>query len=328
MLKEIIEQKEIIKNTINSININELPNLNKYNKIHIVGCGSAYNAGLIGKYLIENYCDIEVKVEVASEYKYKNNFYNKDTLVIFISQSGETIDTLECIKKVKQDKIDTLAIVNVTSSSIAREADKVIYTKAGIEISVASTKAYTSQILILAMIALKTNFKDINIIDSINEVLTNDYIDISKLLSQTSKIFFIGRDLDYATCEEAALKLKEITYINCVAYKAGELKHGPISLIDKNTYVIAINTDKNLSEKMMNNIKEVYSRGAKIIYITTNTLDKIDNFYKEKIIIPTLPILQPILAIIPLQLIAYNVAKIKGCNIDKPRNLAKSVTVE
>ena len=154
MLKEIFEQKDIIQNTINSIDINQLPDLNKYKKIHIVGCGSAYNAGLIGKYLIENYCDIEVNVEIASEYKYKNNFYDKNTLVIFISQSGETIDTLECVKKVKQDKIDTLGIVNVVSSSIARETDKVIYTNAGIEISVASTKAYTSQVVLLNILAV------------------------------------------------------------------------------------------------------------------------------------------------------------------------------
>lgn len=328
MLKEIYEQPEVIKNTINSLNINDLPDLNKYNKIHIVGCGSAYHAGLVGKYLIEKYCNIEVTAEIASEYRYKKCFYDKNTLVIFISQSGETADTLACVRKAKEDNIDTLSIVNVVSSSIARETDKVIYTKAGCEIAVATTKAYSAQIAVFALLALKNDFKNYNIENLINEVLNKDYNKIANLLYKQERIFFIGRGIDYYLSLEGSLKLKEISYIHSQAYAAGELKHGTISLIDENTYVIAINTEEKLSEKTISNIKEVKSRGAKVIYIT-NSLDKEHDFYDEKIIIPkTIDYLQPLLTIIPLQLIAYNVAKLKGCDIDKPKNLAKSVTVE
>lgn len=323
MLKEIYEQPEVIKNTINSI---ELPNLSEYNKIHIVGCGSAYHAGLVGKYLIEKYQNIEVNVYVASEYRYNRHFYDKKTLVIFISQSGETADTLACVKKVKEDEIDTLGIVNVVASSIAREVDKVIYTKAGCEIAVATTKAYSAQIAILALLACN-NVLDIS--NLIKELLNNNYLNIAKLIYNSNNIFFIGRGIDYALAKEASLKLKEISYIHSEAYEAGELKHGTISLIDENTYVIAINTNKDLSEKTISNIKEVKSRGAKIIYITTEKLKNEYKEYDEIIIIPnTLEHFQPLLTIIPLQLIAYHVAKLKNCDIDKPRNLAKSVTVE
>jgi len=325
MLKEIYEQPEVIKNTINSIS--NLPDLNEYKKIHIVGCGSAYHAGLVGKYLIEKYKNIEVQVEIASEYRYKKNFYNEKTLVIFISQSGETADTLACVKKVKENKIDTLGIVNVVDSSIARETDKVIYTKAGCEIAVATTKAYTAQIAILALLA--NNNSTIDITNLINEILNYDYLKISKLLYKSNNIFFIGRGIDYTLCLEGSLKLKEISYIHSEAYAAGELKHGTISLIDKDSYIIAINTNKELSEKTISNIKETKARGAKIIYITTKELETEFLEYEEKIIIPnTLTHLQPLLTIIPLQLIAYNIANLKGCDIDKPKNLAKSVTVE
>ena len=329
MLKEIYEQPEVIKNTINSLDISTLPDLSKYNKIHIVGCGSAYHAGLVGKCLIEKYSNIEVNVEIASEYRYKKCFYDKKTLVIFISQSGETADTLASVRKVKEEHIDTLGIVNVVSSSIAREVDKVIYTKAGCEIAVATTKAYSAQVAILTLLALKNNFKDIDIDSLMKKVLDKDYLEIAKLIYNSNSIFFIGRGVDYALSLEGSLKLKEISYIHSEAYAAGELKHGTISLIDENTYVIAINTEEKLSEKTISNIKEVKSRKAKVIYITTDVLDKENDFYDEKIVIPsTIDYLQPLLTIIPLQLIAYNVAKLKGCDIDKPRNLAKSVTVE
>ena len=324
MLKEIYEQPDVFYNTINAIN--ELPDLTKYNKIHIVGCGSAYHAGLVGKYLIEKYKNIEVQVELASEYRYKKVFYDKKNLVIFISQSGETADTLACVKKVKEDNIDTLGIVNVISSSIAREVDKVIYTKAGCEIAVATTKAYTAQITILSMLANK-NIS--NISNLMNDILNNDYLKIAKLLYKSNNIFFIGRGIDYALAMEGSLKLKEISYINTQAYSAGELKHGTISLIDDNSYIIAINTNKELSEKTISNIKETQARGAKVIYITTKELEQEFLDYDEIIVLPnTLEHLQPILTIIPLQLIAYEVAKLKGCDIDKPKNLAKSVTVE
>ena len=322
MLKEIFEQPDVLYKTY--LENQNLPDLKKYNKIHIVGCGSAYHAGLIGKYYIEKYCNIEVNVEVASEYRYKNNFIDKNTLVIFISQSGETADTLACVKKVK-DKCDTLGIINVIDSSIAREVKNVIYTKAGCEIAVATTKAYSCQILILMMMALK---KDItSLISKINDLLKNNYEELAKKIYKSEHLFYIGRNLDYYLALEGSLKLKEISYINSVSYPAGELKHGTISLIEKNTIVIAIATDKDLVEKTISNIKEVKARGAYVIYITTNNLNQESDFYDDKIVIEK-DIYQPLLTIIPIQLIAYHVAKLRKCDIDKPKNLAKSVTVE
>lgn len=322
MLKEIFEQPDVLYKTY--LENQNLPDLKKYNKIHIVGCGSAYHAGLIGKYYIEKYCNIEVNVEVASEYRYKNNFIDENTLVIFISQSGETADTLACVKKVKE-KCDTLGIINVIDSSIAREVKNVIYTKAGCEIAVATTKAYSCQILILMMMALK---KDItSLISKINDLLKNNYEELAKKIYKSEHLFYIGRNLDYYLALEGALKLKEISYINSVSYPAGELKHGTISLIEKNTIVIAIATDKDLVEKTISNIKEVKARGAYVIYITTNNLNQESDFYDDKIVIEK-DLYQPLLTIIPIQLIAYHVAKLRKCDIDKPKNLAKSVTVE
>lgn len=351
MLKEINEQDKVFKDTINFYfdgTIDSLKNnfsfLDKYKKIDIVACGSAYHTGLIGKYLIENYANIPVNVEVASEYRYKKCFYDKDTLVILVSQSGETADTLAALRKAKDDNIDTLAIVNVIGSSIAREADKVIYIKAGCEIAVATTKAYTAQLAIFSLITTYLGF--INKIIDENE-LTNllddfkkmpkeikkiiddfkKYFDIADKIFKNKQIFFIGRGIDYAISMEASLKLKEISYINSVAYQAGELKHGTISLIEKNTPVIAIATDKKLYEKTVSNIKEVKSRGANVILVSNQLPD--DKFYDDLILIPQIhPILVSILTIIPLQLLAYKVAKNNNCDIDKPRNLAKSVTVE
>lgn len=322
MLKEIFEQPDVLYKTY--LENQNLPDLKKYNKIHIVGCGSAYHAGLIGKYYIEKYNNIEVNVEIASEYRYKNNFIDKNTLIIFISQSGETADTLACVKKVK-DKCDTLGIVNVVDSSIAREVKNVIYTQTGCEIAVATTKAYSCQALILMMMAIK---KDItNLISKINNLLKNDYEKIAKKIYNKEHLFYIGRNIDYYLSLEGSLKLKEISYIHSEAYPAGELKHGTISLIEKNTIVIAIATDKNLVEKTISNIKEIKARGAYVIYITTNNLNQESDFYDEKIVIEE-DIYQPLLAIIPIQLIAYYVAKLRKCDIDKPKNLAKSVTVE
>lgn len=335
MLKEIYEQPEVIKNTLLPFlnNKQKLPNIKKYQKIHIVACGSAYHAGLIGKYLIEKYCHIETKVEIASEYRYQNNFINKKTLVIFISQSGETADTLACVKKVKNN-CDTLGIINVIDSSIAREVKDVIYTNAGLEIAVATTKAYSCQVAILSLIAYyNSKTKNIinefdNLINDLNKVLKNDYRKIADLIKDDEKIFYIGRGIDYALALEGSLKLKEISYINSVAYQAGELKHGTISLIENNTKVIAIVTDKELKDKTISNIKETKARGAKVIYITTTSLDEEGDFYDEKIIIPDNKLFQSLLTIIPIQLIAYYVAKARNCDIDKPKNLAKSVTVE
>lgn len=336
MLKEIHEEPNVFKDTINTYldkDFKNIPDFSKYNNIHIVACGSAYHTGLVGKYLIEKYANIPVYVEVASEYRYKHNFYDEKTLVILVSQSGETADTLACLKKVKDDGIDTLGIVNVVGSSVARESKYVMYTKAGCEIAVATTKAYLAQLTVFSIITMYlTNNKDLlEEISTIPTLITNlinkDYKPIAKEIYKNKDIFFIGRGIDYSIAMEGSLKLKEISYINSVAYQAGELKHGTISLIEKNTPVIAISTDDTLSEKTISNIKEVKARGAKVIFVTNQNIN--DEFYDIKIDIPkSNELLQPILTIVPLQLLAYEVAKLNKCDIDKPRNLAKSVTVE
>ena len=350
MLKEINEQDKVFKDTVNYYfdgTINSLEKsfgfIKNYKKIDIVACGSAYHTGVVGKYLIENYANIPVNVEVASEYRYKKCFYDKDTLVILVSQSGETADTLAALRKAKEDGITTMAIVNVLGSSIAREADYTIYIKAGFEIAVATTKAYLAQLAIFSLISLylgvtnkvisKNEYEEItneinNMPEYIKETIKDKtYLQIAKKIFNKKAIFFIGRGIDYALCMEASLKLKEISYINSVAYQAGELKHGTISLIEKNTPVIAISTDESLNEKTISNIKEVKARGANVILVT-NTKPQ-EKFYDELIIIKKIhPIMESILTIIPLQLLSYEIAKNNGCDIDKPRNLAKSVTVE
>lgn len=351
MLKEINEQPFVIEDTISSYIYDgkqslkkEIPDLSKYEQIHIVACGSAYHTGLVGSYLIEKYGDIPVSVEISSEYRYKKVFYNVKTIVIFISQSGETADTLACLRKVKDLGIDTLAIVNVVGSSIAREADKTLYIKAGCEIAVATTKAYLAQAALLSLIGLNIainkrkldNAEISEIFDNmktlpnqIKSLIENNYLDIAKKIKDSEHIYFIARGIDSATSKEGALKLKEISYIHCEAYAAGELKHGSISLIEKDTKVIAIITDKDIASKTINNIKEVKARGAKVILVVSENLTLESDCYDELIKIPeTNDFCKPILAVIPLQLIAYNVALLKGCEIDKPRNLAKSVTVE
>ena len=350
MLKEINEQDKVFKDTINYYYDGSMESLEKnfgfikkFKKIDIVACGSAYHTGIVGKSLIEKYADIPVNVEVASEYRYKKCFYDKDTLLIVVSQSGETADTLAALRKAKNDGITTMAIVNVIGSSIAREADHVVYIKAGFEIAVATTKAYLAQVAIFSLIALYLG-KAKNIIsdeeykkisDEIKEMpkliqktIKNDnYIEIADKIYNKKQIFFIGRAIDYAIALEASLKLKEISYINSVAYQAGELKHGTISLIAKNTPVIALLTDEEIAEKTISNIKETKARGAYVILIT-NMIPN-EKFYDKIITIDKIEeILQPILTIIPLQLLSYRIAKNKGCDIDKPRNLAKSVTVE
>ena len=348
MLKEINEQPKVFKDTISTYmnnNIDELikkmPDFSKYNRIDIVACGSAYHTGLVGKNLIEEFAEVPVNVEVASEYRYKNNFYDKNTLLIVVSQSGETADTLAALRKAKNDGIDTLAIVNVENSTMAREADILLKIKAGREIAVATTKAYSAQVAMLSLITLnlaikknkidKTEMK--NILKDIKELpikiestINQDYSKISKKIFKNENIFFIGRGIDYALCMEGSLKLKEISYINSQAYAAGELKHGTISLIEENTPVIGLLTEQKLIQKTISNIEEVKSRGAITIAITN---ENIENTFDYLINIPKVhKILQPLLTVIPLQIISYEVAKLRNCDIDKPKNLAKSVTVE
>ena len=345
MLKEIYEE-ETITSKLNNLylnNLDKIPDISKYKKIQIIGCGTAYHAGLVGKYLIEKYNDFEVQTYIASEYRYQKNFVDNKTLVIAMSQSGETADTLACIKKAKKQGCHTLGIVNVRDSSIAITTDEVIYTEAGPEIAVASTKAYLSQIYILSLLALKLGIKK-NLVKYdrikeeyqklpklINKIIEYDYNDIIKDFWQDTNVFYLGRNIDYVSVAEGSLKLKEISYIHSEAYQAGELKHGTISLIEKNTCVIALITDDSIADKTMSNIKEVKARGGYVILLIKEKLNKnIDTSCYDKLItIPdTIPLLQPLINVIPLQLIAYHVAKKRGCDIDKPRNLAKSVTVE
>lgn len=338
MLKEINEESEVVKNILNlytkNNKIKDIYNIKKYKNIDIVACGSASFAGQIGKYYIEKYANIKTEVYYASEYRYQKNFFTKDTLVILISQSGETADTLAALKLAKENGIDTLAIVNRRDSSIAREADSVIYTEAGIEVAVATTKAYLAQVLILLLLAFKDNNKETKLLEDL-KLLPNlitkyineyNYSNIANILKDKEHIFYLGRGIDYYLSMEGSLKLKEISYIHSEAFQAGELKHGSISLIDKDFGVVSVVTDKTISDKTISNLKEVAARGAKIIAITNIKDNKFADYtilvddYDE--------ILNPLLVIVPMQMLAYNVAKLKNCDIDKPRNLAKSVTVE
>ena len=355
MLKEIYEQPNVFKKTtndyvVNGIDslINEMPSFDKYNKIVIAACGSAMHAGLIGKNMIEKYADIPVEVEIASEFRYKKLFLDNKSLVIAISQSGETADTLAAVNIAKEKGADTLGIINRPQSTIARNVNTVLYTKAGIEKAVATTKAYSSQVTLLSLIALNIAAKNnkiskdeiISILDSIKKLpvqmdylLTEDYRkyiqDIASKIYNEHDIYFIGRGYDYSVSMEGALKLKEISYLHSEAYAAGELKHGTISLIEDGTPVIGIVTDKTIAEKTISNIKEVKSRGAKTILVTTEELDNNLDCIDHTIIVPTThELFQPLLTVMPLQLLSYEVASLRGCDIDQPKNLAKSVTVE
>lgn len=353
MQKEIYEQPNVVKETIKECVdfkgdeiIWNFPKIANYENIDIVACGSAMHAGMIGKYLIENNAGIPVNVEVASEYRYKKLFNDKNTLVILVSQSGETADTLAALEISKQRGCTTLAIVNVENSSIARAADMVLYTKAGPEIAVATTKAYLAQVTIFSLIALFlkcSKYGDVNydikiICDELEKMpdLINDVIkmsfschDVEQMVYHHNDVYFIGRQIDYAISLEGSLKLKEISYIHSEAYQAGELKHGTISLIDENTPVFGILTDAEIADKTISNLKEIASRGAKIVAVVRDDLSNKVDFVDKKIVIPkTNELLQPILTIIPLQVYSYQIAKLRGCDIDKPKNLAKSVTVE
>lgn len=346
MLKEIYEQKEVITKTIKKYldinNLNELLNgLEDYTGIDIIGCGSSYHVGLASKSLITKYGRIPVNVEIASEYRYTEHFYTKNHLVILISQSGETADSLAVLRQVKDKNIATLAIVNVVGSSIARESDKVIYTKAGPEISVATTKAYSCQFIILSLIAfylgLKNNLlkeEDIKVYYDLEKEIakiledTSDTKEVANMIHDKKDIFYLGRKIDYSLCMEASLKLKEISYLHSEAYAAGELKHGTISLIEENTPVISIITDDSIALKTLSNVKEVCARGAMSIIISNQKIED-KNVYQKLILVSKVSeFIEPLLVIIKCQLIAYYVAKMNGCDIDKPRNLAKSVTVE
>ena len=356
MLKEIHEQPEAIKKTITPRIENGLPNLEEcgitpeklleFKKIHVVACGTAMHAGIVGKYVIEKLARIPVNVDIASEFRYREPLVGEGDLVIIISQSGETADSLEALKLSKRLGAKTLAIVNVKGSSIARESDMLIYTHAGPEIAVASTKAYMVQIAVMYLFAFElalanhcideTECRRLtsllqNTPDQISAILENKEMTqlIASELITADSLLYIGRGLDYALSMEGSLKLKEISYIHSESYAAGELKHGTISLITKNMPVIAVATQRNLLEKTISNIKEVKARGAKVILICHDAYHPEEGTADFRFGLPEYEdLLMPMLAVVPLQLIAYYTAVHKGNDVDKPRNLAKSVTVE
>lgn len=359
MLKEMYEQPRAVRDTIcpaeprivdGKIEIKELDmteeEIKAIKKLYIIGCGSAYHTGMTGKYVLEGMARIPVEVDLASEFRYRDSIFNPDTLVIIISQSGETADSLAALRDAKEHGVKVLGIVNVVGSSIAREADCVMYTWAGPEIAVATTKAYSTQLIALYLLAMK--------FASVRGTITNDQLqeyitDLHKLPDQIESIldnkediqrfanryiaakdvFFIGRGIDYAISLEGSLKLKEISYIHSEAYAAGELKHGTISLIEEGTLVTAVLTQKNLYKKMISNMVEVQTRGAFVLAVTNEGNEEVEKTAEYVIYIPeTNHYFTNSLAIIPLQLFAYYVSVGKGCDVDKPRNLAKSVTVE
>ncbi len=335
MLKEIHEQPRVVENLISLILNTDTIKLSDYDNIQIVGCGSAYHTGLVGKYIIEKYLNIKTECFIASEYRYGKIFNTGKTLFVAISQSGETADTLASTIIAKEKGMHTLGIINTQGSSIARECDEVLYINAGIECAVATTKAYSLQALMFSLLVYK-EIKDNNILEEYNKLpkeleklLDKDYHNIVKKLYRHEDIFFIGRQNDYALCMEGSLKLKEISYLHSEAYAAGELKHGTISLIEEGTPVIAIVTDPNIAEKTISNIKETKARGAYVLLIIREDIEVNSDVYDDIIKVPNYSIFTNSLLVIEvLQMIAYYVALSRGCDIDKPRNLAKSVTVE
>ena len=310
--------------------------------IHIVACGSAFNAGLVGKFYIEKFARINVCVQLASEFRYNNPIIGNNDVVIAISQSGETSDTLAAVKYAKQSNIKTLAITNVKDSSLARECDDVIYTFAGPEIAVATTKGYITQVYVLMLISeflahnKKLHYEEfiqklLRSAEIIEEIIseTDNVKKMAELFFDTKNMFFIGRGIDGIISMEGALKLKEISYIHAESYCAGELKHGTLALIEEGTPVIAICTQRKLFDKMLSNIKEVKARGGVVIAVTLETMYDVISEVDEVILIPDEgDEISPIFAVIMLQLFAYYVSQHRGIDVDKPRNLAKSVTVE
>lgn len=355
MAKEIYEQPRAVHDTVSPLIKNgkivlpfEFPEnfVKDLKRIYIVACGSAYHVGMVAKYIIEDLARIPVTVDIASEFRYRNPIIEKGDLCVFVSQSGETADTLASLREAKKRGAFTLSIVNVLYSTIARESDGVIYTNAGAEIAVATTKAFSAQIgvsyVLASFLAYKKglidedymkNFTDeiLHIPQKVQDALESDKATekLSKLIATKEHVFFIGRGIDYPLCLEGSLKLKEISYIHCEGYGAGELKHGTISLIEEGTVVVAIATDDALFGKMVSNIKEVHARGAYVIAVVKEGTEGIKEIADEVIFIPDASrYLTPSLTVIPLQLLAYHTTVERGLDVDKPRNLAKSVTVE
>ena len=357
MLKEIFEQPEVLRNTMRGrllvaegnaklagldTNIKELRNINR---IIITACGTSYYAGMVGEYMIEDLAGVPVEVEYASEFRYRNPIIKPGTLVLAISQSGETADTLAALKEAQQKGATALAICNGVGSTIARTSDGGVYLHAGPEIGVASTKAFTSQVTVLAMIALllgrqrRLSFETgADIAKSLLELpklaeetlkLSDKIKELAKAYSKANNFLYLGRHFNYPVAMEGALKLKEISYIHAEGYPAAEMKHGPIALIDENMPVVVIAPKDALFDKIISNVREIKARGGKVIAITTDDCSPLDEIADHIIKVPkTIPMLMPILTCIPLQLLAYHIAVLRGNDVDQPRNLAKSVTVE
>ena len=357
MFKEIMEQPEAIRKTVSprirdgrvvlddvSMTVDYVKNISR---IFIIACGSSYHVGMVSKYNWERLLRRPVQVDLASEFRYSDPLVDENTLVIVISQSGETLDTMAAMREAKRRGARTLAVVNVVGSSIAREADDVLYTWAGPEIAVATTKAYSTQLVLMDLIGLyladllgtveKSEYDailaEMQVLPEKMSRFLEHFEDVQYFASRYfnhNSIFFIGRNLDYAMGLEGSLKLKEISYIHSEAYASGELKHGTISLIEPGTLVVALGTYAALFDKAMSNVVEVKARGAEVLAVTTETFkEKMEKTADSTIVVPdTHPVLQPSLGVVPLQLFAYYVALQRGCDIDKPRNLAKSVTVE
>ena len=357
MLKEIFEQPEVLKNTMRGrlliaegnaklagldTNIKELRNINR---IIITACGTSYYAGMVGEYMIEDLAGVPVEVEYASEFRYRNPIIKPGTLVLAISQSGETADTLAALKEAQQKGATALAICNGVGSTIARTSDGGVYLHAGPEIGVASTKAFTSQVTVLAMIALllgrqrRLSFEaGADIARALTELpalveetlkLSDSIAEIAKQYVKANNFLYLGRHFNYPVAMEGALKLKEISYIHAEGYPAAEMKHGPIALIDENMPVVVIAPKDALFDKVISNVREIKARGGRVIAVTTEDCKPLDEFADHLIKVPkTIPMLMPILTCIPLQLMAYHIAVLRGNDVDQPRNLAKSVTVE
>lgn len=349
MLKEIYEQPRVINETLRSrvnndqVVLNELKEVDfwKFNKVYFVACGTAYHACLCGANIMEKATKLPVLTQVASEFRYNDPIIDEHTLCIYVSQSGETADTLAALRLAKSKGCTTIAVANVLGSTISRDADYTLYTCAGPEIAVASTKAYTTQLVLLTLLAFYVAQKlghkpDMNILNQLSTL--SNYVEnilkdeplfesYAELLKDKKDCYFIGRSLDYASVLEGALKLKEVSYVHADAYIAGELKHGPIALIEPGTVVIAVATQPHVAAKTISNIQETIARGAKVVLFTTESQEVtgVETIYR----LPEVdPLLMSVLIAIPMQLIAYHTACIKGCDVDKPRNLAKSVTVE
>ena len=356
MMKEIMEQPEALRKTVfpriseQGIDLEALSlteeEIKNFNRIHIVACGSAWHAGIVGRYVMEEVSRIPVEVDIASEFRYRNPILHKNDLCIIISQSGETADTLAALREAKKQGVKVLSIVNVVGSSIARESDDVLYTWAGPEIAVATTKGYTTQLSVLYLVALyfakvretitegslQEYLKEMHMLpEKTEEILKLDgqMAELAKKYAHSEDVFIIGRGLDYAAAMESSLKLKEISYIHSEAYAAGELKHGTISLIEEGTLVIAIATQERLFEKLVSNVKEVKARGANVIAIVAEGSHAMEEVADEVIYLPkSADIFTSSYNVLPMQLFAYYTAVERGCDVDKPRNLAKSVTVE